>query len=214
MMEAPSSSEMLVLTRATQSNIPQDGILHIHHRENLRSFMTIFYCLNCDSPNLEDQVPVFASPRKRVAQLHPQALGSVFSVSYNMQRCPSSKSKSKSKSFYDQQSVGQSALVSDHHPEPATNFSFTSMEIIFRQSGDCYYGEPPLMRGWVCNLQLLLYLTSAIFLGSESQGNNDHILLSQFWDSQTWKASFLYLFFFIFIFLSLQRNYLQTFIVF
>jgi hypothetical protein len=31
-----------------------------------------------DSPNLEGQVPVLISPRNRVAQLHPQALGSLF----------------------------------------------------------------------------------------------------------------------------------------
>jgi hypothetical protein len=35
----------------------------------------IFYCLIRDSPNLEDQVPVFISPRNRVAQLYPRALG-------------------------------------------------------------------------------------------------------------------------------------------
>jgi hypothetical protein len=29
----------------------------------------------CDSPNLEDQVPVFISPRNRVARLYPQTLG-------------------------------------------------------------------------------------------------------------------------------------------
>jgi hypothetical protein len=28
-----------------------------------------------DSPNLEGQVPLFVTPRNRVAQLHPQALG-------------------------------------------------------------------------------------------------------------------------------------------
>jgi hypothetical protein len=31
-----------------------------------------------DCPNLEGQAPVFISPRKRVAQLYPQALGSLF----------------------------------------------------------------------------------------------------------------------------------------
>jgi hypothetical protein len=31
-----------------------------------------------DSRNLEGQVPVFISPRKRVAQLYPQALCSLF----------------------------------------------------------------------------------------------------------------------------------------
>jgi hypothetical protein len=32
---------------------------------------TIFYCPIWDSPNLEGQVPVFISPRNRVAQLYP-----------------------------------------------------------------------------------------------------------------------------------------------
>jgi hypothetical protein len=38
-----------------------------------------------DFPNLEGQVPVFISPRNRVAQLYPQALGSLFIASYNSQ---------------------------------------------------------------------------------------------------------------------------------
>jgi hypothetical protein len=38
-----------------------------------------------DSPNLEGQAPVFISPRNRVAQLYPQALGSHFVASYDSQ---------------------------------------------------------------------------------------------------------------------------------
>jgi hypothetical protein len=38
--------------------------------------VTILYCLILDSPNFEGQVPVFMSPRNRVAQLYPRALGS------------------------------------------------------------------------------------------------------------------------------------------
>jgi hypothetical protein len=38
-----------------------------------------------DSPNLEGQVSVFISPRNRVAQLYPQALGSFFVASYYSQ---------------------------------------------------------------------------------------------------------------------------------
>jgi hypothetical protein len=37
-------------------------------------------------------------------------------------------------------------------------------------------------RGWVCRLQLLLTLTSAVILRSESHGTCDHILLSQIRD--------------------------------
>jgi hypothetical protein len=40
-----------------------------------------------------------------------------------------------------------------------------------------------LMRGWVCRLQLLLALASAVTLRFESSGTNDHILLSQIPDS-------------------------------
>jgi hypothetical protein len=38
-----------------------------------------------DSPNLEGQVPVFISPSERVAQLYPQALGSLSVASYDSQ---------------------------------------------------------------------------------------------------------------------------------
>jgi hypothetical protein len=38
-----------------------------------------------DSPNLEGQVPEFTSPRNRVAQSYPQALGFIFVTSYDSQ---------------------------------------------------------------------------------------------------------------------------------
>jgi hypothetical protein len=38
MMEAIRSSEMLVLIKTKRRNIPEDGILHSHCRENLKSY--------------------------------------------------------------------------------------------------------------------------------------------------------------------------------
>jgi hypothetical protein len=48
--------------------------------------MATFYCLRFqDSLNLEGQISVFISPKKRVAPLYPQALGSLIVVSYDSQ---------------------------------------------------------------------------------------------------------------------------------
>jgi hypothetical protein len=41
MMKVLHSSETSVLARATGRNIPEDGILYSHYRENLKSYLDI-----------------------------------------------------------------------------------------------------------------------------------------------------------------------------
>jgi hypothetical protein len=48
---------------------------------NSRAYFTVSF----ETPNLEGQVPVFISPRNRVAQLYPRAVGSLFVASYDSQ---------------------------------------------------------------------------------------------------------------------------------
>jgi hypothetical protein len=63
---------------------------------------------------------------------------------------------------------------------------------LFLQLNTCgysHYATTSLRRGWVCRLQLLLALVSAVILGSESCGTHDHLLLFQIRDSpSTWSA--------------------------
>jgi hypothetical protein len=59
--------------------LPEQSLLG----RSLAELTTIFYCLIWYSPNLEGQVPVFISPRNRVAQLYPRALGSLYVASYD-----------------------------------------------------------------------------------------------------------------------------------
>jgi hypothetical protein len=57
--------------------------------------------------------------------------------------------------------------------------------VTVRQFQVCWCGVPSLMRGWVCNLRLLLVLTSTVILWSKSHGTHDHILLSEICDSSS-----------------------------
>jgi hypothetical protein len=60
--------------------------------------------------------------------------------------------------------------------------AYDQIFITVRQLRVSWYEAPSLMRRLVCRLQLLLARAIAVFLGSESRGTRDHILLSQIRD--------------------------------
>jgi hypothetical protein len=75
--------------------------------------------------------------------------------------------------------LGPTVSLGVKHPSRAYDKIF----IIVRQLRVCWCGALSLTREWVCRLQLLLVLASAVILGSESLGIRHHILLSQIRDS-------------------------------
>jgi hypothetical protein len=83
-------------------------------------------------------------------------------------------SKSKSKLYYDRRSVGCQAPIWDLRPISLLR------SIIFRQLRISWCGAPSLTRSRVCSFQLLLGITSAASLMSESDRTHEHILLSLF----------------------------------
>jgi hypothetical protein len=92
-----------------------------------------------DSTNLEGQVPIFISPRKKVAQLHPHALGSLFVTSYDFQGYGGYIQKSKL--CYNQRSVSQSVLVSSTHLGLMTGFLLLSNSCGFVDVGRSLWRE-------------------------------------------------------------------------
>jgi hypothetical protein len=73
----------------------------------------------------------------------------------------------------------QSVRLGDKSLEDRDQYCF------FQMNTCCHtpYVTTSLTREWVCRLQLLLILASAVILRSESRGTHDHILLSQIRDS-------------------------------
>jgi hypothetical protein len=122
--------------------------------------MTTSYCLIWDSRTLKTRLLyLYISPRNRVAQLYPRGL-------------------SKSKLSYPRRSFGQSVLVSGHLQGPWPVF-LSPWNFLYKVAGLLFLA-PSLTRGWVCNLLLLLVLTSAVLLGSESRGTKNYTVLSTF----------------------------------
>jgi hypothetical protein len=97
----------------------------------------------------------------------------------------------KSKLSCDRRSVGQSVLVSGHHLKPATNYSFSSMVIVFRHLRFSNCRAPSLTTGRACDslVQFLLAITS-VALTSKSCRSHNHVLLAYLRLSSLFVASY------------------------
>jgi hypothetical protein len=80
--------------------------------------------------------------------------------------------------LYDWRFTANPFVLGPSPLRPKDRFLFSQLNTC----GHSPYVTSSVMRGWVCNLQLLLALASAFILGSESRGTRDHILLSQIRD--------------------------------
>jgi hypothetical protein len=100
-----------------------------------------------------------------------------------------SESESESELYYDRRSVGQSVLVSSPLLGLMTRFFNT-----VRHLRVCWYGGPPLMRGQVCLLQLLLSSLAQSFWGPSPTGLMTTFYCLRFETPPTLRTRSLYLY--------------------
>jgi hypothetical protein len=100
--------------------------------------------------------------------------------------------KSKSKLYYDQQSVGQSVLLSGTYLGLATNFFFFFLHWQLRVS---WCGASSLTRGWVCNLLYnCFWALPEQSLSGPSSAELTAIIYCLTWDSLTRRPRSPYLY--------------------
>jgi hypothetical protein len=76
--------------------------------------------------------------------------------------------------------VNRPVRLGVRHPSETSDQIVLLLEIFFRQLRVCYFVALSLTRGRIWNLLLLLVLASAVPLGSENHGTQDHLSLSPF----------------------------------
>jgi hypothetical protein len=93
--------------------------------------------------------------------------------------CNLTQLESESELLYDWRFTANQFVLATSPLRLTTNTFIFQLNIC----GYSPYATSSLTRGWVCRLQLLLGLASAVINRSESRGTHDNILLSQIRDS-------------------------------
>jgi hypothetical protein len=112
--------------------------------------------------------------------LHSWTVNSLTTDSLNSltnDECLMNESESESELLYDWRSTANHFVLATSPLRPTTRIFIFQLNTC----GFSPYVTSSLMRGWVCHLQLLLVLASAVILGSDSRGAHDHILLLTEW---------------------------------
>jgi hypothetical protein len=135
-------------------------------------------------PNLEAQVPVFISPRNRVAQEYPQGLGSHFVASHDSQgyggsirvrlhEGNNSLSKWKSKLLYDWRYTANQFVLAPSPLRPTTRDFFQ-----LNPCNNSPYVTSSLMRRWICLLWICLAFRQVYISHIEHVTENSNALVS------------------------------------
>jgi hypothetical protein len=112
------------------------------------------------------ELPTTDFSHQPATSLHPTELLTV--------PTPESESESESELLYYWRFTANHFVLAINPLRP-TNRNFI---VQLNTCGYSPYVTSSLMRGWICRLQLLLVLASAVILRSESRGTHAHILLS------------------------------------
>jgi hypothetical protein len=141
--------------------------------------VTTSYCLTWDCPNQESQVPVFISPRNRVAQLYPQALGSLFVTSYGSQGYNGGILTRLHTGLWLNFNLRPTVswpvrLGVRRHLEQVTRFYISLIDNYFLSSS---YRAPSLTRGLVCNLQCNHASSSSSHIATDGQSASSPVCL-------------------------------------
>jgi hypothetical protein len=149
---------------------------HSHFRVRVkRHSCSCFTVSDSSLPNLQGQVPVFISPRNKMAVYTPKHWvpfrcllgleGLRWRYTNPLLRLRTNNSKSKSKLHYDRRSLSQSVSLWDTYRGPKTRFLLLSDSCRFVDIGGPLWREDG-----VCRLQLQLFLARAVTWGLNLEG--------------------------------------------